>query len=318
MLVASFVAGCIPLATKLSESKLSFLTSLSVGLLISTGLVVIIPEGVETIYNNNNNNESIMEDHDHRLADHTIVGLSLLVGFAFMFIIDQMTSSHLHPATSSSTTSSSTTSMINAKNRNSFELDALLTPTSSSKSSSNKEDSESSTSNTNYTTDDSIASHQETHTSVSTPTIGLMVHAAADGIALGASASHPQLSMVVFFAIMLHKAPSSFALTTVLLSEGLSRARVRQHLLLFSLSAPVGAISTYALAQFFSESFHSLNLEYWTGILLLFSGGTFLYVAMHAIQELPSSLHGKTDWRQLGSILFGMTIPFVLNLNHSH
>lgn len=270
MLVASFVAGCIPLSTKLSDSKLNFLTSLSVGLLISTSLVVIIPEGVETLYNN------VDQQLNKSMSNHSAVGISLLFGFAVMFIIDQVSSMHGHAI---------------PKIRSSVELDTIL-ETSTLKS---------------------------PETLVTTPTIGLIVHAAADGIALGASATHPQLSMVVFFAIMLHKAPSSFALTTVLLSEGLSRTRVRRHLLLFSMSAPAGAISTFLLLELFSESFKSLNLEYWTGILLLFSGGTFLYVAMHAIQELQShSKTSKVDWYQLGSILIGMFIPFVLNFNHSH
>lgn len=298
MLVASFVAGCIPLATKLSETKLSFLTSLSVGLLISTSLVVIIPEGVETLYSNKSIVTDSTDQHAH-MADHTAVGLSLLIGFTVMFIIDQISSMHVHPATSAASAASA-----NIKHRNSLELDAILTS-----------DTTPSTSSSPNNTIMDIEDHQLA--SVATPTIGLIVHAAADGIALGASASRPQLSTVVFLAIMLHKAPSAFALTTVLLSEGLSRTRVRQHLLLFSISAPAGAISTYALMQFFSESFLTLNLEYWTGILLLFSGGTFLYVAMHAIQELPST-RGKADWRQMGSILLGMFIPFILNMNHSH
>jgi zinc transporter ZupT len=40
-----------------------------------------------------------------------------------------------------------------------------------------------------------------------TATLGLVVHAAADGIALGASATtkHLEMEMIVFFAIMLHK-----------------------------------------------------------------------------------------------------------------
>lgn len=260
MLVASFVAGCIPLSTKLSDSKLNFLTSLSVGLLISTSLVVIIPEGVETLYNN--------VEAQSTLANHSAVGISLLFGFAVMFIIDQVSTMHVH----------------SPPKRASVEPDTEVVVVAES---------------------------------LATPTIGLIVHAAADGIALGASASHPQLSMVVFFAIMLHKAPSSFALTTVLLSEGLSRSTVRRHLLFFSMSAPAGAISTYLLLELFSVD--SLNLEYWTGILLLFSGGTFLYVAMHAIQELQSHKTSKVvDWHQLGSILIGMFIPFLLNFNHSH
>ncbi|KAI9358403.1 ZIP zinc transporter-domain-containing protein, partial [Pilaira anomala] len=257
MLVASFVAGCIPLATKLSESKLNILTSVSVGLLISTSLVVIIPEGVETLYNK-------MQLNQPNVANHTAVGIALLVGFALMFMIDQVSSMHIHPSSTKDTEPSTT--------------------------------------------------HQEIQSV--TPTIGLIVHAAADGIALGASVTDPQLSMVVFFAIMLHKAPSAFALTTVLLSEGLSRTRVRHHLLMFSISAPAGAISTYLLLQLFYDQFDALNLVYWTGILLLFSGGTFLYVAMHSIQELPHKKY--VDWTQLGAIVLGMMIPFVLNMNHSH
>lgn len=48
----------------------------------------------------------------------------------------------------------------------------------------------------------------------STATIGLVVHAAADGIALGAAAttSHQDVEMIVFLAIMLHKAPGMILL----------------------------------------------------------------------------------------------------------
>lgn len=331
MLVASFVAGCIPLATKLSDTKLSFLTSLSVGLLISTSLVVIIPEGVETLYNNSQVNlQSDLNDGLEKsqyavLENHTAIGLSLLVGFAVMFIIDQVSSMHVHPSASTATTTNT-----NNKNRNSLELDAMLEGSSIQNSNNTASESSTSTLIDSNTTSTTMSTTVEMHQPIATPTIGLIVHAAADGIALGASATHPQLSMVVFFAIMLHKAPSAFALTTVLLSEGLSRSRVRQHLLMFSLAAPAGAISTYILLQLFSDaSTSSVNLEYWTGILLLFSGGTFLYVAMHAIQELKSntshhhsnhedSTVKNTDWNQLGSIMLGMFIPFVLNFNHSH
>jgi len=44
-----------------------------------------------------------------------------------------------------------------------------------------------------------------------TATLGLVVHAAADGIALGAAAStsHSDVTMIVFVAIMLHKVGNS-------------------------------------------------------------------------------------------------------------
>lgn len=58
-----------------------------------------------------------------------------------------------------------------------------------------------------------------------TATVGLVVHAAADGVALGAAAttSHTEVEMIVFLAIMLHKAPAAFGLVTFLLHEGIDR-----------------------------------------------------------------------------------------------
>ncbi len=73
------------------------------------------------------------------------------------------------------------------------------------------------------------------------------MHAAADGIALGAAAATHQLDVevIVFLAIMLHKAPAAFGLVTFLLHEGLDKNRAKKHLLIFSLSAPVMAVTTY-------------------------------------------------------------------------
>ena len=43
------------------------------------------------------------------------------------------------------------------------------------------------------------------------------------------------------------QAPASFGLVTYLLHEGLDRARVRKHLLVFCLAAPSAAIATFLL-----------------------------------------------------------------------
>lgn len=82
-----------------------------------------------------------------------------------------------------------------------------------------------------------------------TATIGLIVHASADGIALGAAATttHRDVEMVIFLAIMLHKAPASFGLVSFLLAEGLDKKSIRKHLVYFALSAPLSAFLTYAL-----------------------------------------------------------------------
>merc|ERR1711988_2088569 len=84
-----------------------------------------------------------------------------------------------------------------------------------------------------------------------TATLGLVVHAAADGVALGAAATTNQtdVEMIVFLAIMLHKAPASFGLVTFLLHEGLDRGKVRKHLLIFSLAAPSAAVLTFLMLQ---------------------------------------------------------------------
>lgn len=109
-----------------------------------------------------------------------------------------------------------------------------------------------------------------------TSVIGLVIHAACDGIAMGASsASHDEgLKLVVVAAIMIHKAvsiafqalatvsnqlgrlahsifnrtfttdlqPAAFGLCTLLLSQRLSRNDVRKAMAIFSLATPVGAL----------------------------------------------------------------------------
>lgn len=132
-----------------------------------------------------------------------------------------------------------------------------------------------------------------THSSTSRPsstTVGLVIHACADGIALGASSTTTsRLTFIIFIALMVHKAPAAFGLTSVLLKQGLSKRAARAHLIVFSLAAPFGALLTWAAAHILGYSSSMLgsngSTDFATGVLLLFSGGTFLYVAMHTMQE---------------------------------
>lgn len=112
-------------------------------------------------------------------------------------------------------------------------------------------------------------------------TVGLCIHAAADGIALGASSSDKStssLSLIIFVAIMVHKAPAAFGLTSVLLQQGLGKRGARAHLVVFSLAAPAGAMLTWLLIRALGGGGHNepAVMKWWTGVLLLFSGGTFL------------------------------------------
>ena len=111
---------------------------------------------------------------------------------------------------------------------------------------------------------------------------------------------------------MLHKAPASFGLVTYLLHEGLDKPGIKRHLLVFSLAAPVLAILTYLLltlhGQVLPSASTSLRHRPWkfmllltlllsskgnldtlsgTGTAMLFSAGTFLYVAtVHVLPEV--------------------------------
>lgn len=315
MLVGSYLAGSIPLVMKLSEEKLKVVTVLGAGLLVGTALTVIIPEGIRSLYSSDTlpNQQQLpnvqqlvatsSEDtkhpsvatafpnnHRHEEVDHSsTIGLSLVLGFVFMMLVDQI---------------------------------------SQRKSAAN---------------DHNI-----------TATIGLVVHAAADGVALGAAAttSHQDVEMIVFFAIMLHKAPAAFGLVSFLLHEKIERQQIRKHLAIFSVSAPLLTVLTYfGIGQEQKETLNSVNA---TGIAMLFSAGTFLFVAtVHVLPELtqghshshssgggggfennPSVLYTSLEESNLTNnvskrpkglknseliiMIFGALLPVVITFEHHH
>ncbi|XP_037949621.1 zinc transporter ZIP9 [Teleopsis dalmanni] len=289
MLVGSYLAGSIPLIMKLSEEKLKFVTALGAGLLVGTALTVIIPEGIRSLYINSDDESPTTTPSlvKHTLlTDHTkTIGLSLVLGFVFMMLVDQI---------------------------------------SQRKSSSNEQN--------------------------ITATLGLVVHAAADGVALGAAATTSQkdVEIIVFIAIMLHKAPAAFGLVTFLLHEKVERQRIRRHLLIFSVSAPLFTLLTYfGIGQEQKETLNSVNA---TGIAMLFSGGTFLYVAtVHVLPELTHQnmhqhQHSQYEYRvleqqttktevdylekrqssygirygELVLMIFGTLLPLIITFSHHH
>lgn len=84
---------------------------------------------------------------------------------------------------------------------------------------------------------------------------------------------------------MLHKAPAAFGLVSFLLHEKIDRQRIRKHLAIFSSSAPLLTLLTYfSIGQEQKKTLDSVNA---TAIAMLFSAGTFLYVAtVHVLPEL--------------------------------
>ena len=151
-------------------------------------------------------------------------------------------------------------------------------------------------------------------------------------------------------AIMLHKAPAAFGLTTFLMHEGLEKHRVRRHLMTFvsttknlqwggmvtrlwfffqALSAPLTALATYGCLNWSGGGSQSLDTFTATGIAMLFSAGTFLYVAtVHVLPEVTSVGHshggngkshsGGFSAMELGLLVVGSLLPLVLTLGHHH
>ncbi|XP_060938430.1 zinc transporter ZIP9 [Limanda limanda] len=298
MLVGCYVAGTIPLAVNFSEDKLKLITVLGAGLLCGTALAVIIPEGVHALYEeileSGHNHGKVGgaevseskvnadaalgagEKHEHSHEQlHACIGVSLVLGFVFMLLVDQIGSAHVH---------------------------------------STAEDPESA----------------RAASSKITTTLGLVVHAAADGVALGAAASTSQTSvqLIVFVAIMLHKAPAAFGLVSFLMHAGLERNRIRRHLLVFALAAPVLAMLTFlGLSQSSKEALSDINA---TGVAMLFSAGTFLYVAtVHVLPEVGGGgghSHAGAGGNggkglskvEVGALVLGCLIPLVLSVGHHH
>ena len=360
MALASFFAGIVPLSFSLSPSQLRLMSSLGVGVLIGTALIVILPEGVEAIAasvevssghvagtvrgvagvgevrarqtygtqvlpevrrqpdedmrdvgmdgelqrlaaltmgvvrgrrwsdsldktltttstsrtsddgstedaaaqsvdsasNEVTLSADAVNDHHHEALPTFYIGLSLILGFALMFLVDRLPRH-------------ATERFRGAPQPRHIRLDSLGLGHDSGLSETEDE-------GDGFL--GSLTPSPRRARSLAT-TVGLVIHAVTDGIAMGASsaAADTRLGMVVFAAIMIHKAPVSFGLTSVLLSQGLSKRAARGHLLVFSMAAPVGALGTwFVISVLGGTSLEGAAGQWWTGMLLLFSAGTFL------------------------------------------
>lgn len=145
-------------------------------------------------------------------------------------------------------------------------------------------------------------------------TLGLVVHAAADGLAVGASvSSSTETGLIVFLAIMIHKGPAAFGLSSFLKHIKLEESKSRFFLVLFALSSPIFAILT-----FFILKDTSLATDDNIGLALLFSAGTFIYVAtVDVLPEVHSHDHDNDP--PVWFVIAGMIVVFLTTLiGHGH
>ena len=122
---------------------------------------------------------------------------------------------------------------------------------------------------------------------------GLVIHAAADGIAAGSASlsNNVGLSATVSLAILLHKFPVAFALSTYLRQShhNIKGWDLTRSMLLFSLSSPIFLLATFFIIGelvAFDQALISL--------VILFSGGTVAYAAFLHVLPSTLSLHSNS------------------------
>lgn len=214
----------------------------------------------------------------------TVPGALILLGFMGMLLLENLFESQPNDAETGNATRSSSASGSQAENftgagptgDNSFEI--------------------------------SIKNPKSWFAKVSLSAIGMTIHSAADGIALGVTNGNSQL--IVFIAIMLHKAPAAFGLTSVLLSQKQPHDVVKRDVVLFSLAGPVLAVILSIICFLLGYSADDESQGGFPGWCLALSGGTFVYVAVHLLENKDKSLQ---KW---GLVFGGLVFPVCASLLH--
>jgi ZIP family zinc transporter/zinc and cadmium transporter len=97
--------------------------------------------------------------------------------------------------------------------------------------------------------------------------IGLVVHSLFDGISIGSGfLVSPALGLLVFTAIILHKAPEGFTIASVMVAAGVSRGGALLSTLAVGFASVVGVLAAQQLSGY-------------VGVALALSTGVTLYVA---------------------------------------
>jgi hypothetical protein len=261
MSVCTYGVGTLPLAFQLSRHSLRKLELWGAGLLLGAALTVVIPEGIQNVY------ASRADGARYALPPKDLVAFCLLGGFLLMFVVEQ----HMTARSAQPRASPSASVWSDAPSEATLQWQPGM--------------------------DDAAPWY-----GVLSGLLGILVHAAADGVAMGSSveSSDVSLRVVVILAILVHKAPASVGICTLLMSRHSSKNQIRFAVLVFAVTTPVFALLTYGILQGLLTATGSTGAVIGSreiGAILSFSGGTFLFVAIHAVMELashPASQHTRT------------------------
>ena len=148
--------------------------------------------------------------------------------------------------------------------------------------------------------------------------IGLSIHALADGLAIGAAAASGEasFSLLVAFAVVVHRIPAALSLGVFLLHQPGGRRAAVRGLLWFTVATPAALVVWGRGPDGADESILAL--------VLLFSAGTFVYVA--TVDTLPAIHNPETGRRSVRNVAASAAalalVLLVLNgagvLDHGH
>lgn len=138
--------------------------------------------------------------------------------------------------------------------------------------------------------------------------IGLTIHDLIDGIALGSGEHIPELTPAIFLALVLHKIPTTFSVSLLLLHGDYKRTRIFAFLAVMLLAIPAGVLLSQILVG------HEAPAKM-VGYLVAFSAGTFIYIGAY---ELLPEMHRKSshDLWIAGSFAIGIAAMFALKFVH--
>jgi zinc transporter 9 len=287
MFITSMAAGAIPLlGIRTHKNLLRWATSLAAGFLISSALLVALPEGfnmvsgVETESRHahaqlvgvvavheaeadfHEQSQEHLVDNAFGFGSHHAAGLALLLGFMLMLVVESLGFGHdLHEE---------------HHHEDSGE-DHIHHPSST----------------------------PSRGKGLATPiVIGLSIHALTDGLAVGAVLTTNSMSLTVplMLGIVMHKMPAAFSLSAFSQHSHGNVQRTWKELVVFSLATPVALFIAWRVLGALERK--------WLGLAVLASAGTLLYVA--TVDVLPNVIHGANRKMVFLQVAIGTAVILAL------
>jgi zinc transporter ZupT len=141
---------------------------------------------------------------------------------------------------------------------------------------------------------------------------GVGLHNLIEGIVIATLFMNPDthaIGLIVIIATVLHKAPCTFSIASLLKMAGNTPRQIKKKVLIVLSTTPVGAVLALVL-------FMNLN-EIFIGYALAFSAGTFLEIGL--LDLIPESVRPKKGrWIALVAIAVGIFLLWLFSLVHVH